>query len=196
MDVRWVALILLGAIGTGRTHAAEKIQVAVYVQPNNWPRSGGATGLMVSKIFSRIDVDVAWHGKRMPTVCPVEGRCIGIRTEDVAPAATPTSTLAVARPFGTAGSLITVYQDRVEQFLRTYPSVSHNLVAYIFVHELAHVMQGNDHHSVDGILKAHWSLQDIEAISNGRFNFAEGDMDRIRRGLCAAAPHLGGQMAK
>jgi len=188
MDVRWLALILLGAIGTGRTHAAEKIQVAVYLQSDNWPRSTGATGMIVSEIFRRIDVNVAWHGGRMPAVCPVEGRCIGIRFEDIAPAETSTNALAVARPFGTTGSLITVCKDRVEKLLQSYSSVAHNLVAYVFVHELAHVMQGSDYHSADGILKANWSRQDLEAMSSGRFSFAEGDMRRIHAGL--AAPPL------
>ena len=66
MDVKWVAMILLGALGAGRADAVEKIQVDVYVQPDNWSQMLGATEGLASEVFGRIGVQVKWHAGRLP----------------------------------------------------------------------------------------------------------------------------------
>ena len=79
MNIKWAAVILLSAIGTGRMEAAEKIQVDVYIQQDDWHRPLKYSERLASEIFGRSDVRVIWHAGELP-VAPCTGRrCIGIR---------------------------------------------------------------------------------------------------------------------
>jgi len=102
---------------------------------------------------------------------------------DHAPVPLGPDALASARPYGSSGSLISVYLDRVQRLLNRRPGLSNVLLAYIFAHELAHLMLGCDYHSDSGILKAQWSNADFAAMRARRLGFADDDSDRIRRGL-------------
>lgn len=183
MDVKWAAVILLWGFGTGRTDAAEKIPVDVYVQSDNWSQSMRNAKALVSRIFGRIDVSVIWHTGESPAVLNAGRRAIGIRLVERAPHSVAPRALASARPFGSSGSLITVYEDRVQSLVTHFPSLSHVLLGYIFAHELAHMMQGIDDHSDSGILKAHWSNADFSAMHHREWAFSDCDVDRIRDGL-------------
>jgi hypothetical protein len=113
MDIRWAA-ILLGTIGAVRTEAAEKILVDVYVQKDGWHQPLEYAEVLASQMFDRSDVRVTWHAGRLPKV-PCRGRfCIGIDMLDCAPASVSRGALASALPYGTSGSLIEVYGDRVQ----------------------------------------------------------------------------------
>jgi hypothetical protein len=176
-------MILFGVIVSGRAEAVETIQVDVYVQQGNWIQSLRYSELMVSEIFARSDVRVTWHAGELPAVPSIGRRRIGIRMVDRAPVLLVRGALASARPYGSSGSLISVYSDRVHQLLDRLPSLSNGALAYIFAHELAHVMLGYDYHSNSGILKAQWSSVDYAAMRARRLDFTEDDWDRIRNGL-------------
>jgi hypothetical protein len=100
-----------------------------------------------------------------------------------APASVTPGALASALPYSSSGSLISVYQDRVQQLLNRLPGLSRVLLAYVFVHEMAHVMQGNNYHSDSGILRAQWSNADYATMRRDRLKLTDGDSDRIRNGL-------------
>jgi hypothetical protein len=182
MDVRLAAMILIGAI-VGRAETAETNQVDVYIQSGNWTQPLRSSELIASEIFARSDVRVIWHTGELPDAPPIGRRCIGIRMVEHAPILLGRGALASARPYGSSGSLISVYADRVQQLLDRLPSLSNGLLAYIFAHELAHVMLGYNYHSASGILKAQWSSADYAAMRARRLDFTEDDWDRIRNGL-------------
>jgi hypothetical protein len=183
MDIRWAAVIFLGGIYAGRADAAEKIQVDVYVQPNNWPQPLGFSERLASEIFGGIDVRVAWHAGELPAIAYAGRFAIGIRLMDRAPVSLTSHALASARPYSSSGSLISVYEDRGQQLLNSLASLSRVLLAYVFAHELAHVMEGADHDSDSGVMKANWSNADHAAMLVERLGFTDSDSDRIRSGL-------------
>ena len=180
MDIGWVAMILLGAVGTGRMEAAGKIAVDVYVQKENWPQPLQYAQAQTTGIFKGSGVRVIWHAGDLPAARCAGRPCIGIRMAAQAPASLTPLALATARPYGTSGTLIDIYADRVRPALN---EVSDVLLAYIFAHELAHVMVGSDYHSDSGILKAQWSYADHVAMRMRRLRFTAGDSERIREGL-------------
>jgi hypothetical protein len=185
MDIRWTAVMLLGTIYPGRTDAAEKIRIDVYLQQDNLPQSPGQAEMLASHLFAGIDVGVTWHAGELPRIRNSGRLAAGIRMVKHAPASATPHALASAQPYGSSGALISVYEDRVERLLNNLPSLSHELLAYVFVHELAHVIQGNDYHSDSGIMKAQWSNEDYAAMRARRLGFANFDSDRIRGALVA-----------
>jgi hypothetical protein len=92
--------------------------------------------------------------------------------------------LAYARPF--EGVHIQVFYDRIangahSRQLRPY------LLAYVIVHEIAHILQGIDRHSDSGIMKATWDAREHDLMLTSKLVFAEEDMALIHKGLAARA---------
>jgi hypothetical protein len=193
MDIRWAAVILFGVMDVGRADAAEKIQVDIYLQKNNWPQPMMNAEGQVTKIFGKIDVNLTWHAGELPAVRDAGRWSIGIRMVERAPLSQARRALASARPYGSSGSLISVYEDRVQPLLNDFPSLSRVLLGYIFAHELAHMMQQTNDHSDSGILKAQWSNADYFAMRDHQLGFTDLDSDRIRDGL---AVRLSARQAK
>jgi hypothetical protein len=182
MDVKLVSMIFLALIGAGRSGAAEKIKVDVYLQRDNFQLMGRAEAV-ASEVFTKLDVRVTWHEGELPATPCVGRRCIGIRMVPSAPASCSPGVLAYARPFGSSGSSITVYEDRLHHLLHGFSGLSNVLLGYVFAHELAHVMLGYDYHSASGVLKAQWKYADYLDMIGHRFRFTSSDGERIRDGL-------------
>jgi len=134
MDVRLAAMILFGVIVSGRAEAAETIQVDVYIQQGNWTQPLRYSELMASEIFARSDVRVTWHAGDLPAVPSIGRRCIGIRMVDHAPVLLVRGALASARPYGSSGSLISVYVDRVQQLKNVLQRELNRAVAALASH--------------------------------------------------------------
>jgi hypothetical protein len=113
-------------------------------------RSPGGPDYMVegeaSKIFSAIPVAVVWRPRRQ---CQTSD-AIRIRLNSRTPGDLMPGALAFAQPY--RGTYIEIFYDRVRA---TVPaeSVPH-LLAYVLVHEIAHILQGVARHSETGIMKA------------------------------------------
>jgi hypothetical protein len=180
MDIRWAAMIVLSATGM---RGAEKIAVDVYLERGNWPQPLNQAQGIASELFERIDVRVIWHMGALPAV-PRAGRMsIGIRLVERAPVSATADAMAAAHPFGSSGWQISVYKDRIREVVSLRPSLAQVFPAYVFAHELAHVMQGTNYHTDSGILSAHWSHADNMAMLSYRMAFTDRDADRIREGL-------------
>ena len=65
-----------------------------------------------------------------------------------------------------------------------------SLLAYVLAHELAHVMQGLDHHSASGIMKANWSYREYFMMLSRTLTFTAEDVDLIRAGLEAKRSNI------
>ena len=185
MKTTWGELILLAVITAGTVEAVEEMQVDVYTLQNDWSRPSALAKTRVTGIFETIAIRVVWHPGTWPTL-PGSGRMeIGIRMVERAPAGVPAVVMASAHPFGASGRTIVLYQDRIEHLLKSVPAAANMLLAYVFAHELAHVMQGLDRHAESGIMSAFWSPSDTADICANRLSFSPADVHLIRDGVAA-----------
>ena len=65
-----------------------------------------------------------------------------------------------------------------------------HLLAYVLVHEIAHILQGVARHSETGIMKARWTAEDYQQMWLARFTFEPRDIWLIQRGLRSRAERL------
>jgi hypothetical protein len=144
--------------------------------------------LLVSEIFAPIGVDLNWH----PCLSGNEEwgsetarTPFRIRWAQHPPSTAPAGALAAARPFGSSDHAITLYEIPLQRFLTQYPNAPAVVLAYVLAHELAHVMQGLQHHSASGILKPNWSYREYYLMLSGALTFTPKDVDLIRDGLAA-----------
>jgi transcriptional regulator len=137
----------------------------------------------VSAIFSQIGVNLTWHTGLSD--CDQSVRtAFKIRWAERAPSTSPAGALAAARPFGSSETSITIYEVPLQRLFRHYANAPEEVVlAYVLAHELAHVMQGLDHHSASGILKASWSYGEYYRMLSRTLTFTAQDVELIRAGL-------------
>jgi len=59
------------------------------------------------------------------------------------------------------------------------------LLAYVLVHEITHILQGNPRHSATGIMKAHWNGDGYFDMRANALTFTAEDEDLLHAGLDA-----------
>jgi hypothetical protein len=91
--------------------------------------------------------------------------------------------LGMAFPYAGCGRGVQIFADRVRWSAGTRAGAEAALLGYVMAHEIAHVLQGVDRHSDTGVMKAHWTPGDRDAILDGRLEFEEHDAYLMRRGL-------------
>jgi hypothetical protein len=191
MELRTAARIVLATVlaagaglSSGRDHVVASHPttcIAIYFEPGNLPNDVILRPtFFVSQIFEKSGLRLVWHGPRRRNA--PDGRCdksLDVGVIPKAPTAASRDALAAAQAFGSA---VTLYLDRIELFLRRTPGDRCILFAYILAHELGHVIEGFDRHSDSGILKERWTDADFSAMRLFHLQFAEEDVDLIRRG--------------
>jgi hypothetical protein len=70
-----------------------------------------------------------------------------------------------------------------------------NLLTYVLVHEITHILQAVSRHSQTGIMKAHWSPSDQYDISVNTLRFAPEDVELIHLGMEVRRARSGVQAA-
>jgi hypothetical protein len=132
-----------------------------------------------SKLFGEIGVGIEWRG--YGNSCPVASGAIAIRLSYATPRSWFPDALGYTRPY--EGTHIVVFYDRVRASvaLARVPC----LLAYVIVHEIAHILQGIERHSASGIMKAVWDQRDYFEMERKSFRFAREDVDLIHRGMDA-----------
>jgi len=136
----------------------------------------GLARALTSTIYSKIGTEIKWGCPGDPEQAMV----VTIRADprDVRhPGA-----LGYAQPFT---GHIRVFYDRLGRFS---PELRVNLLAHVLAHEIAHVLEGTDRHSQNGIMKAHWDSFDFGKMMTHHLEFTAEDVVLIRRGI--AARHL------
>jgi hypothetical protein len=89
--------------------------------------------------------------------------------------------LAYAQVYG--GVHIKVFWDRVKESANCNPALSHKLLAHVLVHEITHVLEGINHHSDEGVMKAQWTNSDIMQMERTPLLFNRHDIELIHEGL-------------
>jgi hypothetical protein len=131
---------------------------------------------MASKLFATAGVRVNWHGLRG---CPATAIFIRVSTDPKnrqSPGA-----FAYALPYDSVH--IMIFCDRVQKAIE--PDGVPYVMAYVLVHEVAHVLQGVVRHSNTGIMKAKWTSQDYAQMYSKPLPFTAEDIDLIQSGLDA-----------
>jgi hypothetical protein len=130
-----------------------------------------------SKIFAQIGVRLEW---RIGTKeCAINEDAIAIHMSYDTPKTKLPNAFACASPYGERN--IVVFYDRIKNEARN--TGTPHLLAYVFVHEIAHVVQGVARHSQSGIMKAGWEADDFFEMGNGRLHFTDEDVSLLYLGL-------------
>jgi hypothetical protein len=139
-----------------------------------------------AKIFQRVGLRLVWMSSK-GTGSP-GCRCrISVTIVDEAPDGIRGDVLAHS---DLATGLITVFYDRIESRIRVWPRLGPVLLSNVLAHEIAHVLQSIDRHSDTGILKPHWTLDDLHLMITERLTFTMLDTALIRVGATGPCPHL------
>jgi hypothetical protein len=182
--MRLAAMIMMMAVGVGAGEAeaggAEMRIVPVCMNGNPGLPPAYPVERMTSEIFATIGVRLKWHDS-----CPASPDVIQIGFADQAPKGVADGVLAYARPY--EGIHIVVLYGRVK---RLQPNSTQQVLAYVLVHEITHVLQGTSRHSKSGIMKAHWDFADYDRMRHKTLLFTADDVDLIHLGLDARAARL------
>lgn len=172
-------IIAILAMGIAAACAGD---LTVYVQDLSRVRAAKLNRAedLANEIFSGAGVRVDWRSgepSRREKAIVVE--LVGGTPKDEMP-----GSLAYALPY--EGEHITVFFDRVQRAAEFEPSPN-ALLAHVLVHEITHLLVGTSRHSKSGLMKPHWTLQDVKSMRWRPLAFTEDDAQLIQAGLARRA---------
>ncbi len=171
-------LILATVVGATAGEYPNSGRPAVLVCLNPWTnivivRNAEAAA---SRIFAEIGVELRWQPDLR--YCTREHGGIVITLTEGTPNRHP-GALAYASPY--EGVHIVVYFDRVRE--AESPANVPTLLSHVMAHEIAHILQGADQHSREGIMKRRWESADYMQMRKGSLRFSSEDILLIQHGL-------------
>jgi hypothetical protein len=125
------------------------------------------------------DAGVQLEFKNDERSCAASGNAIVVTLSDRTPDGEHPGALAYAMPF--QRTRIVVFYDRVLAAAR--PTGAPSVLGHVLAHEIAHMFQGVEHHSLTGLMKAKWDYRDYVEMQRDRLQFTEEDLLLIRQGL-------------
>ena len=136
---------------------------------------------LASRMFEKAGVSVRWPRRRSKAYGMEQS--ITVRITSNTPRTFHPGALAYAEPYADQfkGVQIRVFFDQIESS-GTSKLVPY-LLAHVLVHEITHVLQGIEHHSEEGVMKARWTADDIYQMLDRPLPFDPFDVKLIRRGL-------------
>jgi hypothetical protein len=110
---------------------------------------------------------------------------ITIQMQDNAPRNVNRLAMACALPFAKGpGARIHVFRSR----LQNPPWLaSGTVLGYVIAHEIGHVLEGVDHHSETGVMKAQWGIDEYRAMQVNLLRFTPLDAEWIQMGARGTA---------
>jgi len=94
---------------------------------------------------------------------------------------------AYSQPF--EGTQIIVFLDRIQAAVPARRFAQ--LLGHVLAHEIAHMIEGTDCHSSEGVMKVRWSGADYLKMDYLQLRFTESDIQLIRQGLPALETRRG-----
>lgn len=177
MRFGWTVVVFL--VISGSAAAAD---VSVCLATSGSALTYGATRI-ASSVFRKVGVAVEWQCPR-ERARDVSRTWLRLQLVEAASDRPRPDVLGVSYPHAGCARAITVYYDRVQALARGINEES-TLLAYVLVHEIAHVIQGVIRHSPTGVMKASWTEADRAAMLERRLEFADVDVRLLQRGLAA-----------
>ena len=183
MQLAAVILFVSAGVDAWATEAALSVVKRVDVCLSSGPAFQIAYGArrQAADVFAAVGVQIHWLA---PDSC--RNLRDSIRITIVAQAPEQEEAGALARAFPYEGVHINIYYDRVKEQCRC----AQQLLAYVMVHEITHVLQGISRHSETGIMKARWSKADYFAMQHHEIGFEAVDVALIRDGIDSRGARL------
>ena len=177
----WVSTLLLGTLSyAGKNVAGATPQVNVFVTSdiNDETRGELKCGmLLAASMFAKVGVQIRWQTGSADT--SAKAPSIRIQINIVVCDSSPTGRVAFAKPFA-RGDII-IFWNRLELAAR-HGNLS-ALAGHVLAHELTHVLTSTDGHTREGLMKAHWTYEDIWRMSTRPLPFDSWDIEVIRQRL-------------
>lgn len=130
---------------------------------------------IASKMFSETGVQIQWRTGWARAYQDPHPILVDITTD------TPDTLQPSALAYATAyeGVHIRIFWDRIA--LRGDESLT--LLAHVLAHEITHLLQGVSRHSQEGVMKAHWTTDDLLKMKRKPLAFDSEDIKLIHYGL-------------
>jgi hypothetical protein len=180
-----LVLVLETGVGMAATRAPKpkptSPRVIVYVRQDNLlvAELGRAEKTAIT-IFASIGVPVVFRAGTKDK-SKEESVSIEMQLDVRVPAQFHAGAMAYAMPFGISGTLIHVFCERVRN---TSPdSGTGTILGHVMAHEIAHVLEGVNRHSVEGVMKARWEIPDYRLMRSGTLPFDPADEELIHSTL-------------
>lgn len=139
-----------------------------------------------SKLFATIGIRLEWTEDRR--YCRNDSGAIRLSVRRQASPTSGPDWLGYALPYDRRP--IVAFYDRVVSS-RGIVSAE-DMLAYVFAHEIAHILEGISRHSASGIMKASWDNTDRLLMTQGSLTFAPIDIELICDGLKLRVEDSGG----
>lgn len=177
-----VAAVLLGLYFYASMGRAEPHEARVEICMDAWQAgdAGWQAKHIASEVYRKIDVKLIW---KAPHSCGKQA--IRVNFERHVPDKLPPGTLALSWPFQRQRRMA-VYWSRIQD--RYSPRMRPTILGYTLAHEIGHILMEGDWHAEEGVMKAHWSTQDLAEMLHGALGFAEPDRQAIVRSISCLSP--------
>lgn len=173
-----LALIGIAATGNDGSFVVPSVTVRICQHSSAPGPAIPLAKLTAGDMFAQAGVRIEWWTHRQEPD-PAD-QVITIDITSNTPQTFHRGALAYAQPY--EGVHIRVFYDRVER-LADGPSKLPALLAHVLVHEITHILEGINRHSKEGIMKAHWTLQDVHQMARKPLPFERCDVELIHLGL-------------
>jgi hypothetical protein len=170
-----IALLPAAAAGQTKPTTPPAPKVIICLEYGNDPSVTHHAQIMASGMFAGIGVTTEWHGNHS---CPAR-RDIVISLSSGTPQDYRPGVLAEARPY--EGIHIRVFYDRIQKSAE--PRIVPRLLAHVLVHEITHLLEGEDRHSASGVMKTVFDEHDFQAMRWKPLPFAPEDVQLIHAGI-------------
>lgn len=171
-----VALAATAAEGKGR-EGQQAITVYIDKRPDMPASTLPVAEAIASGIFAKVGIHVAWKAGRPRTEMASPTIILDITADG--PASSHPGALAYAHEF--EGVHIVVFYDRLQSMATR--ELRPTLLGHVLAHEITHILEGVDHHSPEGIMKAHWTSEDIAKMAYRPLPFNPLDVELIHLGF-------------
>jgi hypothetical protein len=175
MKITIAAAAALAMAATAQGKSEDKRQVAVYLSNSIIvPIVVRARAeFLASRIFAEIGVTLKFR-KITPALSDAD--VITVEFVDSTPAGLLSGAWAYALPY--EGVHIRIFWDRVQ-----YENSPSELLAHVMVHEITHILEGNNQHSTGGIMNTRWTNQERSTLDRKPLQFTQQDVEMIYRGM-------------
>ena len=181
MNRSWILMIGLLIVVPAQAVDA-KPTVMVYLE---WERSVTPSVVyrathLASQIFASVGMRVEFHDPHNRRNDGQTGLELKLKVEAQTPSGVEPGVLALSFPFRADGG-IRVFYPKVQNYkpAECRPPV----LAYMMVHEIAHVLEGMQYHSRTGIMKMKWEGRDFGEIHKLKLAFEPDDVELMRAGI-------------
>ncbi len=179
-----LVLALLSDAGASATETGEPVGggVIVFVRTNNLmvPELRRAEAV-AARIFASIGVAVEFRSGAERNSVGDGSVGVALQLDETAPSKVHSGAMASALPFGESGTRIHVFYDRVRKAWRQ--DGTGVLLGHVMAHEIAHVLQGMNRHSAEGVMKANWAQKDFNQMKAGTLSFDPTSAELIHAAL-------------